>query len=49
MECIFSVKAPEDTLDSFTPTEIKKLITVRDEEMYSTFHDKVITGKKAIE
>ncbi|ETI67255.1 tyrosine-type recombinase/integrase [Neobacillus vireti] len=36
------VKAPEDTLESFTPMEIKKLLTVIDETMYTGFRDKVI-------
>jgi integrase/recombinase XerD len=36
------VKAPEDTLESFTPTDIKKLLTVIDDELYTGFRDKVI-------
>jgi integrase/recombinase XerD len=36
------VKAPEDTLESFTPADIKKLITVIDDELYTGFPDKVI-------
>ncbi|WP_244933533.1 tyrosine-type recombinase/integrase [Neobacillus mesonae] len=36
------VKAPEDTLESFTPAEIKKLLTVIDETMYTGFRDKVV-------
>ncbi|WP_413299720.1 tyrosine-type recombinase/integrase [Bacillus sp. 1P10SD] len=36
------VKAPEDTLESFTPEEIKRLLAVIDDEMYTGFRDKVI-------
>lgn len=36
------VKVPEDTLESFTPAEIKKLLAVIDDEMYTGFRDKVI-------
>jgi integrase/recombinase XerD len=36
------VKAPEDTLESFTPSEIKRLLAVIDDEFYTGFRDKVI-------
>ncbi|MFB3168499.1 tyrosine-type recombinase/integrase [Neobacillus sp. 179-C4.2 HS] len=36
------VKAPEDTLESLTPAEIKKLLSVIDDELYTGFRDKVI-------
>jgi integrase/recombinase XerD len=36
------VKAPEDTLESFTPSDIKILLSVIDEELYTGFRDKVI-------
>lgn len=36
------IKAPEDTLESFTPDEIKRLFSVIDEELYTGFRDKVI-------
>jgi integrase/recombinase XerD len=36
------VKAPEDTLESFTPADIKKLLGVIDDELYTGFRDKVI-------
>jgi integrase/recombinase XerD len=36
------VKVPEDTLESLTPAEIKKLLTVIDDELYTGFRDKVI-------
>ncbi|NMD69616.1 tyrosine-type recombinase/integrase [Bacillus sp. DNRA2] len=36
------VKTPEDTLESFTPAEIKKLLSVIDDELYTGFRDKVI-------
>ncbi|WP_223700053.1 tyrosine-type recombinase/integrase [Sutcliffiella deserti] len=36
------VKTPEDTLESLTPAEIKRLLSVIDEDMYTGFRDKVI-------
>ncbi|MDD9312593.1 tyrosine-type recombinase/integrase [Cytobacillus firmus] len=36
------VKTPEDTLESLTPAEIKKLLNVIDDEMYTGFRDKII-------
>ena len=36
------VKTSEDTLESLTPDEIKKLLSVIDEELYTGFRDKVI-------
>lgn len=36
------VKTPEDTLESFAPTDIKKLLSVIDDELYTGFRDKVI-------
>jgi integrase/recombinase XerD len=36
------VKASEDTLESFTPADIKKLLAVIDDELYTGFLDKVI-------
>ena len=36
------VKTKEDTLESFTPDEIKKLLSVIDEKSYKGFRDKVI-------
>lgn len=36
------VKTKEDTLESFTPDEIKKLLSVVDEKSYKGFRDKVI-------
>jgi integrase/recombinase XerD len=36
------VKTKEDTLESFTPTEIKKLLNAVDETSYTGFRDKVL-------
>ncbi|MDP4085113.1 MAG: tyrosine-type recombinase/integrase [Bacillota bacterium] len=36
------IKTPEDTLESFTPDEIKRLLSVIDEKLYTGFRDKVI-------
>jgi integrase/recombinase XerD len=36
------VKTKEDTLESFTPTEIKKLLNAVDETTYTGFRDKVL-------
>jgi integrase/recombinase XerD len=36
------VKTPQDTLESLTPSEIKKLLSVIDDESYTGFRDKVI-------
>jgi integrase/recombinase XerD len=36
------VKTTEDTLESFTPTEIKSLLSGIDDELYTGFRDKVI-------
>lgn len=36
------VKTPEDTLESLTPAEIKMLLSVIDDELYTGFRDKVI-------
>jgi integrase/recombinase XerD len=36
------VKTPEDTLESFSPTDIKKLLSIIDDELYTGFRDKVI-------
>lgn len=36
------VKTPEDTLESFTPDEIKKLLSVIDDELYTGYRDKLI-------
>jgi integrase/recombinase XerD len=36
------VKTPEDTLESFSPTDIKKLSSVINDELYTGFRDKVI-------
>ncbi|WP_409253861.1 tyrosine-type recombinase/integrase [Bacillus sp. SCS-153A] len=36
------VKTPEDTLESLTPPEIKKLLSVIDDELYTGFRDKII-------
>ncbi|MEH7085281.1 tyrosine-type recombinase/integrase [Neobacillus drentensis] len=36
------IKAPEDTLESFTPDKIRSLLSVIDENLYTGFRDKVI-------
>lgn len=36
------VKTPEDTLESLTTSEIKKLLSVIDDDLYTGFRDKVI-------
>ncbi|WP_227936037.1 tyrosine-type recombinase/integrase [Alkalihalobacillus deserti] len=36
------VKTPQDTLESLTPAEIKKLLSVIDDELYTGFRDNVI-------
>jgi integrase/recombinase XerD len=36
------VKTPEDTLESFSPADIKKLLSVIDDGLYTGFRDKVI-------
>ncbi|KON88876.1 integrase [Sporosarcina globispora] len=36
------VKTPEDTLESLTPAEIKKLLAVIDDELYTGFRDKIV-------
>lgn len=36
------IKTPQDTLESFTPEEVKKILTVIDDSMYTGFRNKVI-------
>lgn len=37
-----TIKTPEDTLESFNPDEIKSLLSVIEEDLYTGFRDKVI-------
>jgi integrase/recombinase XerD len=36
------IKTPEDTLESFNPDEIKRVLSVIDEDLYTGFRDKVM-------